>query len=305
MISQLSRIIVIVLLILTSVPRGNAQEWKRVSSLEFGFMLGGSNYVGELVDGYFEPDGTHMAFGVFARYNPVQRFTFRLNANYGGLSGDDRWYAGDEDRSFRNLHFRSTLWDFSAGLDLNLNILGYGQERGTIPYITSGFSVFKFNPQAQFLYDPNSWQASGQDQLQNYQALEPRHEDWVELQPLGTEGQETTEYNEKSRYALTQIAIPLGAGFKFKLNRVWTLGLEYRTHFTFTDYLDDVGGVYVEPVYLEAQYGAISPAMADRSPQRNLAGVSRGDSGNKDKYNIFGINLSYRIYTNRVRCFQF
>jgi len=282
-----------------------AQSWTRESSLEFGLMFGGSNYNGELVNTFFEGRGTHAAFGIFARYNPVQRFTFRLNANYGNISGDDRWYSSDEARAFRNLHFRSVLWDFSAGFDVNLRILGYKKSRGAIPYITSGISVFKFNPEAQFFYDPTGWQASGQDQLQNYASLEPRDGEWVQLQPLGTEGQETTEYNELRRYSLTQFSVPLGAGFKFLLSKQWSFGIEYRTHFTFTDYLDDVSGIYAEPVYLEGQYGAISPAMADRSPSKNAAGITRGDDSNKDRYNIFGINVSYRIITGKVNCYQF
>jgi len=296
---------ILLLACLSATTFSSAQEWARESSLEFGLTFGGSNYNGELVDKFFESNGTHMSVGIFTRYNPVQRFTFRLNANYGNISGDDRWYGGDEKRSFRNLHFRSVLWDFSAGMDINLKILDYKQQSGAIPYLTFGLSMFKFNPEAQFTYDPNSWQAVGVEQLQNYASLEPRDGEWVPLQQLGTEGQETTEYNEKRRYALTQMAIPLGAGVKFKLNRKWTFGLEYRTHITFTDYIDDVGGEYVEPVYLEGQYGPMSPAMADQSPQKNPASALRGNSGDKDRYNIFGVNLSYRLYTNRVRCFQF
>lgn len=298
-----SIIFLIVCLSVSTVSFG--QEWARESSLEFGLNFGGSNYNGELVDKFFESNGTHASFGIFARYNPVQRFTFRLNANYGNISGDDAWYGDDEKRAFRNLHFRSVLWDFSAGMDVNLRMLGYKQQRGAIPYLTFGFSVFKFNPEAQFTYDPNSWQAVGVEQLQNYASLEPRDGEWVQLQPLGTEGQETTEYNELRRYALTQFAIPLGAGVKFKLNKKWTFGLEYRTHITFTDHLDDVSGSYVEPVFLEAQYGPISAAMADQSPTKNPASTLRGNAGDKDRYNIFGVNLSYRLYTNRVRCFQF
>jgi opacity protein-like surface antigen len=295
----------LIMILGTSFQSVFAQSWTRESSLEFGLQVGGSNYNGELVNSFFETQGTHLNIGIFTRYNPVQRFTFKLSANYGNISGDDRWYGDDEQRSFRNLHFRSALWDFSAGMDINLNTLHFKQDRGTIPYLTFGVSVFKFNPQAQFIYDPNSWQASGPDALQNYANLASRDGDWIELQPIGTEGQETTEYNEKRRYALTQVSIPLGAGVKFKLSKQWTFGMEYRMNFTFTDYLDDVGGVYVEPVYLEAQYGAISPSMSDRSPSRNLANLSRGDSGNKDTYSIFGVNLSYRLITGKVKCFSF
>ena len=122
---------------------------------------------------------------------PIQRISFHVGVNYGKLSGYDSWYSSDERRSNRNLHFESDLWDFHAAFDLNLNTFEFGQKRGVVPYIFGGISVFKFNPQAQFFYEPNSWQNLSNDQ--SYETLEGRHEDWIELQSLGTEGQETTE----------------------------------------------------------------------------------------------------------------
>lgn len=277
----------------------SAQTFKRESSLDFGLMFGGSNYKGDLVNKFFESRGTHPNGGIIVRYNPVQRFSFRLGVNYGSISGDDSWYSNDEIRTTRNLHFKSEIWDIHAGFDINLNTFKYKQERGVIPFLSLGVAVFKFNPQAQFIYDANSWQATA---LQSYNNLASRDGDWVELQPIGTEGQQTTEYNEKKRYALTGFSIPVGAGFKFKLSSQWTFGVEYLTRITFTDYLDDVSGVYVEPVFIESQYGPISPAMADKSKVQNLAGAARGDGSKRDLYSIFGVTLTYRIIKTGDRC---
>ncbi|MCB0734912.1 MAG: hypothetical protein KDC76_10035 [Bacteroidetes bacterium] len=288
------------LFILTStVETTSAQTWKREGSLEFGLMFGGSNYKGDLVNKFFESRGTHNNYGILVRYNPVQRFSFRLGANYGMVSGDDRWYGDDELRASRNLHFKSDIWDVHAGFDINLNTLRYKAQRGIIPHLSLGVAVFKFNPLAQFEYDASSWHSTS---LQSYNNLAGRDGDWIELQPIGTEGQETTEYNEKKRYSLTSIAIPVGGGIKFKLSKEWTFGVEYLTRITFTDYLDDVSGVYVEPVFLESQYGPISPAMADRSPVQNLAGSQRGDDSKRDLYSIFGVTLTYRIIRSGDRC---
>ncbi len=292
--------ILVIGLFLVMGQSAKAQQWTRKSTLEFGFMIGGSNYAGDLTDKYFETQGIHPNGGILVRYNPVQRFSFRVGVNYGKISGDDSWYSTDEQRSHRNLHFRSDLWDFHAAFDLNLNTFDFQQKRGVIPYIFGGISVYKFNPQAQFFYEPNSWQNLPLDN--SYETLEDRHEQWIELQPLGTEGQETTEYNDIKRYSLTQFAIPIGAGIKFKLNPSWTFGIEYSTRITFTDYLDDVSGLYGEPVFLEAQYGAMSKAMADRSSVENLAGTTRGDESKKDLYNIFGITLTYKIIQSGEVC---
>jgi len=277
-----------------------AQQWSRKSSLEFGFMVGGMNYAGDLTDKYFETEGINPNGGLLVRYNPVQRFSFHVGVNYGKITGDDRWYATDERRSNRNLHFRSDVWDFHAAFDLNLNTFDFQQKRGVIPYIFGGVSVFKFNPQAQFFYQPNSWQNLSNDN--SYETLANRDEDWVELQQLGTEGQGTTEYNDLKRYSLTQIAIPVGAGIKFKLNKAWTFGIEYSTRITFTDYLDDVSGTYGELVFIEGNSGAMSKAMADRSPFENPALTQRGDDSKRDLYNIFGITLTYKIIQSGEVC---
>ncbi|MCB9262134.1 MAG: outer membrane beta-barrel protein [Flavobacteriales bacterium] len=280
--------------------QADAQQRIRKSGLDFGFMLGGDNYTGDLTNKYFESKGIHANYGLLVRYTPVQRFTFRVGANYGKISGYDSWYGNDENRAFRNLHFESDLWDFHGAFEINLNTLEPKAERGVVPYVMGGISVFKFNPRAQFFYEPTSWQNLPNDN--SYETLADRDGDWVELQPLSTEGQETTEYNDLKRYSLTQFAIPVGLGVKFKLTQSWTFGLEYSTRITFTDYLDDVSGDYKELVFLESSFGAMSKAMSDRSPSQNPAFSARGDNSKIDMYNIFGITLTYRLMKSDDVC---
>jgi hypothetical protein len=265
--------------------------------------LGGSNYRGELVDKFFETRGTFFAPGVLVRYNPTERISFKITGVYGHVAGDDKWYEKDAVRTKRNLDFKSVLWDFSAGLDINLATISPREEKGIIPYVSMGISVFKFNPTTQFIFDPNSPHALRSPVT--YSALRDFDGKWVELQPLGTEGQQTTQYNERRRYALTQLAIPLAAGLKIKINKQWTIGLEYGLRKTFTDYLDDVSSTYVEPEYVEGQYGIMASSLSDRSATLNEPSSPRGDKSNKDTYSLFGFSLTYRIFTNRVRCFQF
>jgi hypothetical protein len=282
--------------------QGMSQRWFKTSSLEFGIMGGASMYSGDLTAQFFEANGLHGAGGLITRWTPNPSVSFRLTAIYGGMSGDDNWYPSDDFRSNRNLSFKSNLWDFTAGVQWNLRPLGYKQERGAIPFIWTGLSVFKFNPRAQFVYDPNSPHITERRNGSNYDQLESRDGEWVELQPLGTEGQKTTQYNDREFYALTQLAVPVGLGVNFKLNRNWSFGVEWGTRITFTDYLDDAGGTYVEPDFIEAQYGAMAAAMADRSPTLNEAGTLRADDTNNDLYSIFGVTLTYRIYSNRDKC---
>jgi opacity protein-like surface antigen len=279
-----------------------AQTWTQQSSLEFGIFAGGSNYKGELVNKLFESRGTHFNGGILTRWNPNERVGFKLGANYGKLSGYDNWYSDDAVRKARNLSFETKFWDFSGTLEINLRTLGFKKESGAIPYVFVGVAVFKYNPQSQFIYDPNSAVAQN---IQNYASLQSRDGEWVNLQSLSTEGQGTTEYNDRQRYSLTQLAIPFGGGIKFKMNNNFTLGLEYGLRKTFTDYIDDVSTTYVPLSFLESQYGPMSAAMSDRSPTINTAEVNtpeRGDDGNKDWYAIFGVTLTYRIFSTKVRC---
>ena len=296
------KVLYIVVLLLMTLGV-NAQRWNRESSLDLGLMLGGSNYTGELTNfKFFETQGTHFAAGLLCRYNFGNRVTFKLSATRGNISGYDEWYSDKTENQLRNLHFKSILWDFSGGVDINLRLLDRRKQKGFVPYVTTGFSVFKFNPQGQFFYNVNSPHNTGTN---GYTNLQSRNEEWVNLQPLSTEGQQTAEYNDLKRYSLTQLAVPLGFGVKCYLNKNWMIALEYATRFTFTDHLDDVGGKYAEPFFIESQYGPIASAMADPGPQLHEPGTLRGNPDNNDRYGIFGVSLTYRIITSKVKCFQF
>ncbi len=288
---------------LFTISSSQAQRWMRESSLDFGIFAGGSNYTGELSNyKFFEPKSTHFAAGLVTRYNIGNRFTFKISAIRGSVSGNDEWYSDIEENRLRNLHFKSVLWDFTAGLDVNLRLLDKGKQRGMVPYFTTGFSVFKFNPEAQFFYNINSPHNTG---VNGYTTLSGRDGEWVNLQPLSTEGQQTAEYNDLKRYSLTQMAVPIGLGLKCYMNKHWIVALEYAVRKTFTDYMDDVSGKYAEPFYIESQYGPIASAMADPSNSIHETGTDRGNSKNKDWYGIFGLSLTYRLSAAKVKCFQF
>lgn len=291
---------------LGSFNNAHAQRWFKTSSLEFGLIGGATHYSGELTnEQFFEARGLKPSIGLITRYTPRDILTFRLSAQFGGLEGNDAWYENSDTENPRNLSFRSKLWDFTGAAEINLRSMDYRQKSGIIPYLFGGVSVFKYNPETLFEYDPSSPHVTRPGSA--YTDLQDRDEEWVELQPLGTEGQETTEFNERRRYSLTQLAVPVGAGIKAKLNQKWTIGLEYGLRITFTDYLDDVSTTYVDPTRIQAQYGPMSAAMADRSPTLHdeLIDNQRGNPENNDLYGIFGVTVTYRIYGNKPVCPSF
>ena len=58
------------------------------------------------------------------------------------------------------------------------------------------------------------------------------------------------DYPEKDPYSLSQFSIPMGLGIKLSLGEKFSLSAEYGVRMTFTDYLDDVGGIYANPEIL-------------------------------------------------------
>ena len=84
------------------------------------------------------------------------------------------------------------------------------------------------------------------------------------------------------------------------------MAVEYGARITFTDYIDDVSSTYVDPSRLQAQYGPMSAAMADRSPilhdELDDNYNQRGNPNKNDSYGILGVSLTYRLYGNRTIC---
>jgi len=72
------------------------------------------------------------------------------------------------------------------------------------PYVVAGIGFFKFNPKG----------------------LDPQTGNWVELQPLRTEGQGMPQYPERKEYNLTQINVPMGVCLKYQFSETMTLSLE-------------------------------------------------------------------------------
>lgn len=119
---------------------------------------------------------------------------------------------------------------------------------------------------------------------------------WIKLRPIGTEGQGLPGFADY--YSNIAFAIPLRLGFKLQLNRKWTLIFDLRLRYPFTDYLDDIGFVRVNPVNIVEQKGEIAGFFA-QSLQHNTIGTvpaySRRGSKRMDYYHSFSLGLYFRI----------
>ena len=228
---------------------------------EVGLIIGASGYSGDLTPNtnYLSIGQRHASLGIFLRKD-LNRFTaVRGTFTYGKLSGDDA-KSNIEGIQNRNLSFQSNLLELS--LVGEINPLGTNSTgRRLQPYLYGGIAVFHFKPEANY---------NGQ---------------LVELQPLGTEGQGMEGFDKP--YKLTQISIPLGAGVKYQITERINIGVDVGVRKTFTDYLDDVSGTYVNYNDLLAGNGRVAAGLGNRSgelnPEGNIpaivpAGTQRGNS---------------------------
>lgn len=246
-------------------------------SLELGIMAGISKYEGDLAPTSYWTNFAHLnqAFGGIGRYHFSNYFAAKLGIYYGSISGDDA-SARDSGRRLRGLSFRSDFYELS--LTGELHVLGYYFEneiRRLSPYLFLGVGLMKYNPKAEY------------------------NDRWVELQPLGTEGQGLSEYPDRDFYALTRAVYPMGLGVKYNVNNVLTIGIEVGTRLTLTDYLDDVSATYVDTDKLLEARGAVAAALSNRSGQDFPSGFQRGDNKDNDWYSMAGIIVAYRLAGNR------
>ncbi len=241
---------------------------------EIGFMLGTSYYQGELNGNNFfvapQPAG-----GLLYRYAINPRWAFKMSAYYGTIAGDDANTGGDD---VRNLSFQSFILDVSPQIEWNFSKYATGSRYPFSPYAFVGVSLFFFNPKAEY---------GG---------------DWYDLQPLGTEGQGTTSYPDRSPYSLSQIAIPFGLGLKMSISKNTSFGIEIGIRKTFTDYLDDVSTTYADTSVLHAENTEISKLLADRSGRWFMEGAERGDEKDKDWYTFVGVTFTFKLTGKDKNC---
>jgi hypothetical protein len=306
------KIFIALLLAVASISQVEAQKRRfKGKPIEFGVTIGAANYMGDLAK-LVALNETQPMGGLICRFNYSDFITLRGTAVYSRLSGRDDNYSDDAFRSRRNLSFRTPLVEFSGTIEYN--IFGFGETtRATpgSPFLFAGLGVFKFNPKAQFTYNSSPDLAND-----NTGATTVHHPDlakfdgqWVELQPLGTEGQETTKFNDRKRYALTQVSIPLGIGYKKQFDDFWAWGIELGVRKTFTDYIDDVSLDYVDEQIVEGNNGRLASAMRDRAAEKGYQdfdnGMSRGTSKSSDWYMFLNFTLTRKLIGGKQVCFQF
>jgi hypothetical protein len=276
-----------------------SQSGESSSFFEAGITVGPSNFLGDLggnvgkgttflKDNNFST--TKFMVGAYLTYGPSELLGFRLALNYGTVEGDDAIIKGkgglEEARKYRNSNFKSKITEAMILAEVYPTTLFEDDVTDVYhklrPYGMIGVGLFKFNPMGQ---DPLTGQ-------------------WVNLQPLRTEGQGMAEYPDRKPYKLTQMNIPMGVGVKYFVSETMNIAAEVLHRKTQTDYMDDVSTNYIDPAlfynYMPVQQAQLAQRMANKSGNNGATtqygpGAKRGTPTNNDAYFSFNLKIGFRL----------
>lgn len=307
------------------ISNTNAQRLKKTRALKplvtegyvsVGFQANAMNYFGDIPAGVLY---TRPGASVFVSRKLSPTFHARLGFTWGRIQADDFSSPETSGTYARNLHFRNDLKELSV--QIVKDVIGsygkHGKRAYFTPYFVAGIALVHSNPQAKL---PTN--------LGN---------EWVDLQPLGTEGQGRSGYAQP--YNKIQFVIPLGFGLKWKIDKRWDFGMEIVPRITFTDYLDDVSNEYPEmadlgnPLSVAFSNRTLELEAAVSGEARNFETITqgfgetysyigfdgltyrtlesfrrgqstRGNPNSKDFYFVTGFHLSYIVNVG-LKCPQF
>lgn len=252
----------------------------RCQVLEVGASAGLSSYFGDL-----NPKNpfnqNKLSAGFVARFYNNVRWAFRLSYTHLTVAGSDKVSGYKPERG---LAFKSTINDFALMAEFNFFNYFTGSKRNRVsPYLFGGLSVFTFNPKA---------------------------EDGTELCKLLTD----VDYdgaipeNGQAKYSRTAMSIPFGMGIKYSLGKKVGLTVEWRFHYTFTDWIDDCHAYY--PTYsnkkaLNVQYSDPTGLTADENSANTKEYVQRGNYSDNDWFGYLNVSLVYKfILPKKDKCYS-
>lgn len=244
---------------------------------EFGFAIGGAHYFGDL-NTKASLSRPKMSAGIFFRKAFGNYLGIKLAGNWAQLGYSDI-YSQNEFQKRRNLSFNTNIWEFTVTGDFNFfkfypGVQGYNYT----PYVSLGLGVFSYDPYAYL---------NGEKQY---------------LRPLGTEGQGSAAYPERTPYSSMALCIPFAVGMKYNVSENINVFGEIGYRFTNTDYLDDVSTTYAPDAFPNGQ-PAINFLLQDRSYETGdpigVKGRQRGNSKQKDAYVLAQLGLSFNISSYR------
>jgi len=254
--------------------------------VDYGISAGASNYLGEFGGGEGKGRGfvadmefsfTRWTLGGFYRYRLSPKIALKGSLNYIRLSGDDV-KSDNPGRKTRNLNFKNDMFEVLVNAEYYIfkvnDVGGTGRYRADFNlYLYGGLGAFYSNPKGQTVAG-----------------------DWVSLRGLNSEGKS---------YSAINMAIPLGIGFYYTLDRKYRIGMEIGWRTTFTDYIDDASTVYAndydgitnktDQALVDAINAEYYPGEQGNRLSNFIAGSKRGNPDNNDSYMTMTVNFSWAI----------
>jgi len=242
--------------------------------LHINLFGGFSNYSGDLQSKAFTMDQSFAAFGGGLQYDLTDHFSILGNLTDAKVGASDVY--NKPELKPRNLSFQTKIYE--ANIVGEYTLFDLSQKRFS-PYLFAGLALYHFNP---YTFDTSGHK--------------------VYLQPLSTEGEGLPQYPGQKPYKLTQLAIPFGAGIKLRISDNVVLAYEIGLRKLFTDYLDDVSTMYVDPAILLAAKGPKAVELAYRgneikggNPNYPPVGAKRGSPKYYDWYYLSVIKICIGI----------
>ncbi len=247
--------------------------------------------------------------GVFGRYTAHPMLAIRLGVNYGTLYATDAWNekkakeaknveADAYQRYLRNQDVRANIWEGSLLVEvmpLRANSESRSSGRRLQPYLAVGVAGFTYKPQTSLI-----------DRVTGAKT-------WVDTRDLHLEGEDleftkATEHHSKKSYNWV-LAVPVGLGLRWDINKQMAIGAEYLFRFTTTDRLDNVSSEYASADYFDRNLPPDKAALAKQVYDKSWAiepGVKhepwtkRGNKEIKDNYSTLSIMFIYRLNSNKT-----
>ncbi len=261
--------------------------WK-LNDRYFSIALGSgqTKYIGELnAENKRQTDFSHGTLAIEARL--WSHISARLSTGFYQLRGDDEKAPDASFEKERNLSFISNNWEFNLqGVYFIRSYAGnYNQRWKFDPYINLGFGVTTLDPFTYLQIQENGEEINAKFSLRDYQT-------------------------ENIAYDSFTFIIPAGLGVKMKITPFLNFNFELAYRYTFTDYLDDVSGVY--PSITDDS--SIQAKLSNRRREQFLeneeawksldAGFNRGNSNNNDQYLFFSFQIEAFLSGGKGKMFK-
>ncbi len=286
--------VLLLTVLLGSFVVSNAQRWKHYrweTIYGAGIAncltdLGGANRAGRNGLQDFDWKSVRPALMAGMRFKQTPQISHKLTLTTGYISANDN-LTEEYFRNNRNLNFRSPIIELGYNFEFYLKKEKRGHRfklRGVRGLKSMGIYPYGFFGISTFFFDPRGKQGG----------------EVKRLKPLKTSGQGLV--GNRNNYSLFQLAIPLGVGLKYAVDRRWLISIEYGMRKTFTDYIDDVSDTYFDPEILQENVGSTSVFFADPTQGEwsgSNPGEIRGDPTNDDSFLFLIIGANYKLKTNR------